>query len=98
MKFRNDNTVHNTLILFSVKCQTPEIPAECLIDTDGENQDEIDKEEEEVEQEDNDDRQTTSHTGSARTVGKGLKSAKGVQHKLSLYSMSKGKLSMLGRN
>ena len=53
------------------------------MDTDGEDEDEID-EEEEVEQEDNnDDGQTSSHTGSARRAGKGLKSAKGVQHKLS---------------
>ena len=66
-----------------MKCRTPEIPLECQLDTDGKDEDDID-EEEEVEQEDNnDDGQTTSHTGSARTVGKGPKSAKGVQHKLS---------------
>ena len=66
-----------------MKCRTPEIPPECRLDTDGKDEDEID-EEEEVEQEDNNDNgQTSSHTGSACTVGKGPKSAKGVQHKLS---------------
>ena len=66
-----------------MKCRTPEIPLECRLDTDGKDEDEID-EEEEVEQEDNNDnRQTSSHTGSVCTVGKGPKSAKGVQHKLS---------------
>ena len=66
-----------------MKCRTPEIPPECRLDTDGEDEEEIDKEEEVEQEENNDNGQTSSHTGSARTVGKGPKSAKGVQHKLS---------------
>ena len=71
-----------------MKCKTPEIPAECQMDTDGDDDEEEVEDDEEGEQDNADEdkqtvRVTSNDRGSAWTAGKGAKNAESAHHKLS---------------